>query len=408
MKKISIESDGRLALPPQAVRQVGAGALELVSHSGRHLLLARPVEGETVCLAGLLGEMAVADLLSFFNMFRKTGILRFGLSGGDKELYFQQGEIVYATSTFPAEDLGEVLHGLGKVDRNTLQKARQFVGARGSLSKVLVEKGVVTPKDLWLATRSQVEGIVYHLFTFQGGSYAFSAKALEEEEIVRLSMSTQNLIMEGLRRVDERALFMRRIGSLDAVPVLERQAEGLTAAQQRLVLLIMGGKLPVREVLRLSGVGEFDALRILYQLVDKGVVRMEEAPDVAVEGDLGEILSIYNGALMALYRAVAPKSPGFAQEVQLFLRDLPQPFSYVFRDATLEKDGALSGGRILANMAGLEEGDKKRLLADALNELIYMECIIARQELGATGTAELIQRVQKIASRVKDLVGRKE
>ena len=50
-------------------------------------------------------------------------------------------------------------------------------------------------------------------------------------------MSTQNLIMEGLRRVDERALFLRRIHSFDAVPVLAGKAEDLTAAEERLILL---------------------------------------------------------------------------------------------------------------------------------------------------------------------------
>jgi hypothetical protein len=62
----------------------------------------------------------------------------------------------------------------------------------------------------------------------------------------------------------------------------------------------------------------------------------------------------------------------------------------------------------LANLAGLEEVDKKRLLADSLNELLYMECLAARRELGAADSAELIQRVQEISRRVKTLIGRKQ
>jgi hypothetical protein len=91
----------------------------------------------------------------------------------------------------------------------------------------------------------------------------------------------------------------------------------------------------------------------------------------------------------------------------LLLRDLPQPVSAVFNDVTLQADGAVDGGRLLANLAGLEEGDKKRLLADSLNELLYMECLAARRELGAADSAELIQRVQDISRRVKTLIGRK-
>jgi hypothetical protein len=67
----------------------------------------------------------------------------------------------------------------------------------------------------------------------------------------------------------------------------------------------------------------------------------------------------------------------------------------------------VDGGRILANLAGLEGADQKKLLIDALNELIYMECIVARRELGTVESAELVQRVQEISRRVKNLIGRK-
>jgi hypothetical protein len=87
---------------------------------------------------------------------------------------------------------------------------------------------------------------------------------------------------------------------------------------------------------------------------------------------------------------------------------LPQPFSYVFRQTSLREDGSVDGGRILANLAGLEEGDKLRLLADSLSELIYMECIAARRELGAADSAELIKRVQAVSTRVQALIGRRD
>ncbi len=409
MSKAVIDDEGRILLSHQVSSEIGAAKVDLIAHSPNHLLFAAQKKGESVIMAGLVGELAVTDLLSFFNMFRKTGMLRFDLKGGSKDLYFQQGEIVFATSTFPEEDLGEVLCGLGKIDYEGLKRARKSLAGRSTVGKLLVEQGSVTPKDLWQATRHQVESIVYNLFAFDTGSYVFVSRELENADIVRLSMSTQNLIMEGLRRVDERELFMRSIRSFDAVPVtVPEKVEDLPPAEKRMALLIGDRREQVREVLRRSGMGEFEALRILYQLVEKKAVKMQDAPSLEMSGDLAKILSIFNGALNAISRRLSEKNPSFAKEVDTFLHDLPQPFSFVFRDVSLQEDGTIEGGRILANLGGLDDVDKKKLLADALSELVYMECMAARRELGATESAELIQRVQDISRRVKNIIGGKE
>jgi hypothetical protein len=254
-----------------------------------------------------------------------------------------------------------------------------------------------------------VETIVFHLFTFERGGFSFQAKTLEKEDIVRLSMSTQNLIMEGLQRVDEQVLFRRRIPSLDliAVPVPGRE-EDWTAAEQRLAPFLLEGRSNVRELLRRSGVGEFEGLRLLHQLIEKGLVNLEEAPEVEVSSEAGEILNIANGALVAIFQRVSAKNSGFSQEVRCFLRDLPQPFSFVLRDVPLREDGALDGVRILTNLVGLGEEDQKKLLADALDELLFMECMAARRDLGQVESAELVRRVQEISRRIKALTGRKE
>ncbi len=409
MDRLVIDSSGRLKVPGTAAREIGGSSLELVSASSRHLFYAVPGRGGEVLLAGVLGDLTVADLLSFCNMFRKTGVLSFELSGGRKDLYFNQGEIVFASSTFPEEDLGEILFELGKVDRESLERVRQFASGRSSVGRILVEKQAVTAKDLWLAARTQVESVVYHLFGFHRGSFSFQLRSLEPEEVVRLSMSTQNLIMEGLRRIDERELFLRRIPSLEARPLpTGKDGAGLSGGEKKMMDIILAGQRDVRQALRECGAGEFDGLRLLYQLVEKGLVRIEEASAEPVDGPLGEMLSVGNGALSLLSRQVEEANPAFPQEVRRFLRNLPQPYSFLFRDVGLREDGTLDGGRILSNLEGLEEGDKERLLAEGLNELIYMECLAARRELGAAGSKELVQRAQEVGGRLVQRTGRKD
>jgi hypothetical protein len=409
LTEIKVEKGGRLTLPPNVLQAIGDQPLRLSSCSRHHLLLEPAANAEKVLMAGQIGDVGIVDLLSFFNLFRKSGLLRFNLTGGTKTLYFQNGEIVYATSTFPEEEIGEILYGLGKFDREILHGARQFANREIPLGKILVDQGIITSQDLWAATKNQVETITYNLFAFHDGSYVYTDVRPAKERIISLSMTTQNLIMEGLRRVDERAVYMQKVKSLDAVPVVAGKVPNdLDSVSQRMVALIQSGVGNVNELLRRSGSGEFDALRLLSQLVERGVVNMEEAPTVAVEGVLGEVVNIFNGVLVAMHRVVSARNPQFRLEISRFLRDLPQPYSYVFRQTALKEDGSIDGGRVLANLAGLEEGDKLRLLSESLSELVYMECIAARRELGTADSAELIKRVQDVSQRVRTLIGNRD
>lgn len=408
MAKQVIDNSGKIVLASPAAAAIGSRPLEATSHSERHVLLVNNDDGQ-ILMAGRIGDLTMIDLLSFCNMFRKTGALLFTLNGGRKEIFFSEGEIVSASSSFPHEELPEVLYDLGKINQATLKKIREVGRTNVPVGKLLVEKEIITPKDLWLATRQQAEAIIYSLFTFQEGAFCFRYREIEQEKVVRLSMNTQNLIMEGLRRVDERALYLREIPSLDRIPVLGNQRGlKLSEDEQNLVDLIRQEQVSVKELLRRSGLGEFDGLKNLYHLIRKKVVSLEEPAVAEVKGDLGDLLSIFNAALVAMTRQISNVKPAFSEEVQIFLRDLPQPYSYVFRDVSVAKDGSVDGGRIMANLDGLEEGDKKRLLADALSEVVYMECIAAKENLPHEESAELIKRVQKVSERIKNLIGRSE
>ena len=219
-------------------------------------------------------------------------------------------------------------------------------------------------------------------------------------------MSTQNLIMEGLRRVDEKALFMRIIKTLDASPVFVAGKPGLSSAEEAMLQDIQSHRHSVRGVVRKSGCGEFEGLRCLYQLAQKGVVKIELPEVVVPEGKFGDLLTIFNGALSLLYKKIIEVAPHFSEEVNRFFRELPQPYSYVFRGIQLLDDGSLDGGKIVKNLDVLEEGDKLKLLADALNEVLFMECSMARRELGSADASELVQRIQQISQRVKEFTGK--
>ena len=407
--ELKINSSGSLQLPADIYRPLGEQPLSVISASSAHLLLGRPDQEGPVLISGVLEEGAITDLLSYFNMFRKTGILTIELDGGLKSLYFQQGEIVFATSSFASEDLGEVLFSLGKIEREALRELRLLVNKNTSLGKLLVERGIVAPKDLWLAARSQVEHIIYTLFSANSGGFYFQSLPIEQEQILRLSMSTQNIIMEGLRRLDEKSLFMRKIISLDYFPLeTGKDVAELSQSEARFMSVAQSGQQTARDLFRKLGLREFDGMRILFGLIEKRLIRMEDSPTTEIEGTLGQILAAYNSLFKVIFARVLKVSPQFSQEVAQSLRDLPQPYSFVLRDVELQSDGTLDGHRIVANLVGLEEGDKKKLLADSLCEVAFTETMALRRDLDAEQARPLIARVQEVTTKIREMIGRNE
>jgi hypothetical protein len=405
MYRVCLDDSGRIDLPQRVVAALSSNDLAITSSSPQHVLLAVDGPGEA-CMTASLASMGVADVLSFFNMFRKTGILYLDLSDGNRQVFFQDGEIIFATSQRFEEDLGEILCELGKLERNVLTTIRSDMEEGATLSQVLVRKNIVAARDLWLATRHQVEAIVYNLFSSQDGGCYFVAQELERDDIVRLSMSTQNLIMEGLRRVDERALYLRRFRSMDAsLSYTGKSPANLSDEEKKLVSFVYSVPATVGQLVARSGLAEFDALRVLYQLLEKGLVEVSQPEEVTVESSFVELFEVYNGVLKLLHDCVGENTTSFLDDVNRFLREVPHPMLYVVRGICLEKDGAVDGRKIIKNLVGLEPFEQKKMIVEALNELVYMECTIARRALGAQGSAELIRRVQEITVRAKRLVG---
>lgn len=405
MYRVRLDDSGRVDLPRRVVAALSSNDLAITSSSPQHVLLAVDGAGEA-CMTASLGSMGVADVLSFFNMFRKTGILYLDLSDGNRQVFFQDGEIIFATSQRFEDDLGEILYELGKLERSVLTAVRVDLAEGALLSQVLVRKNIVAARDLWLATRYQVEAIVYNLFASQDGGCYFVAQELNRDDIVRLSMSTQNLIMEGLRRVDERALYLRRFRSVDAsLSYTGKSPANLSEEEKKLVGFVYSVPATVAQLIARSGLAEFDALRVLYQLVEKRMVDIAQPEEVVLDPSFVELFEVYNGLLTLLYDCVSEVDPDFLADVNRFLREVPHPVLYVVRGICLEKDGTLDGRKIMKNLVGLEDLEQKKMVVEALNELVYMECTVARRALGAQGSAELIRRVQEIMARAKRLVG---
>ena len=207
---LSISEESRVALGLS-----DRGAIGLIARTGRMTLIENadapgvslPPDRDLV-LSSDVRSFALADLLSLVHSTGKSGLLLFEFEGEEKAIYLSRGEVVFAESNLPVDRLGECLLRAGSIDTDQLAVAESHYHPGTRFGKIVVEQGILTPRDLWNGVKTQVEEIVRSLFTYSAGWIHFWEGEIEPDNVVRLSLPTNRLIGEGLERRDELLRFM--------------------------------------------------------------------------------------------------------------------------------------------------------------------------------------------------------
>jgi hypothetical protein len=280
-------------------------------------------------LAGDLAVFGIAEVIAFLSTAEKTGILECRLPGDVlKRLYFEQGQIVFATSTLTDDRLGESLVRAGRITRAQLDIAARAITPGNKLGKILVEMGRLTPRDLFGAVRRQVEEIVESLFDFDEGRFAFTGGLPEGATRVRLSAPTRDVVMAALDRkgaaespaetaatesADLAALVARYDRALSIITAAMRErgldpeaqlADFLNGGRPALFVGVGQGRDRLFQGVRLGAPEGLDIKRLIANATGPGgAAALGETPAAYVEAGLEDLFAF---SLFALQDLVAP------------------------------------------------------------------------------------------------------
>jgi len=330
---------------------------------------------------------ALADLLSLIHSSRKSGYLLFNHDDHEKSVFLHRGEVVFATSNQRVDRLGECLLRDERLTLEQLREAERRFTQEGRFGKVLVELGVLTPRDLWDAVKLQVEEIVRSLFAYSAGDVHFWEGEIEPDNVVRLSLPTKRLISEGLRRRDELMKFLVTLEDPEtSLELLEGMKGHLSASESAFIdLLDSGGDFST--ICRRIGLDPLSAARTVKLLILSGAIRLNRpagndrptsAKGTAEQADTGRIREAVTDHLQLLSELV---SPLIAVEGQAPVADrLASAIAEVsLRHPSLLGDvillpGGLPDAEALTEKALRVAGDRERIVATALSELAaYLE-----------------------------------
>lgn len=271
-----------------------------------------------MALEGTLRDFSLADIFQLIGLQRKTGALTLSGPADTVSILFEKGRIVGAESEARRiEDrLGHVLIKTGKVQPQQLERVLRLQRETGQrVGDLLISEAVLAPEDLGRALELQVTQILYRLFRWSDGDFRFAqTNSVDYDRHCFRPIAVENVLMEGLRILDEWPLIERRIRSfrlvyapsdpsrevreeragtdeatdreLDAALGLdgaeltpeETRAEGerdlvTVSAKQAVVYSLLDGRLSVQDVIDRSNLGEFESCKALYELLEKDLIQ---------------------------------------------------------------------------------------------------------------------------------------
>jgi hypothetical protein len=278
-----------------------------------------------MALEGTIRDFGLPDIFQLIGLQRKTGLLTLTneKDGESVVVTFEGGMVVMADSSARRlEDrLGNVLVKQGKITRERLEEA---LGMQKQtlqrLGHILASGSAITTKDLRDALQVQISQIVFRVFRWRDGRYQFTpAESADYDRENFVPMSTDFILMEGIRMVDEWPIIEKKIPSFNIVfrPVVdptlidvgagggpeasavERRAASGTgrirlAPEEERVFRKVDGVRTVQAIIDATGAGEFEVCRTLFELLNRNLIasagrgsaRAEEAEAVGVASPL--------------------------------------------------------------------------------------------------------------------------
>ncbi len=233
-------------------------------------------------LAGKLREFSLPKVLVYLQRVKKTGTLFIRRNDQEKLIFVKEGDVIFSASRYRDDWLGEKLLKAGRISlRQYTEASESTIKTKKRFGTVMVESGVLTPKELFLVVTQQVKDIILSLFTWIDGEYRFEEGPLPTQEVITLRMSTANLILDGIRRINDFTRLRSELPPMDSLPTIT--ADPMILFQdiqlnevERGLLGRIDGKRRFEEIFDASDLPAFETLKLLHFFLSIGLVELSQ------------------------------------------------------------------------------------------------------------------------------------
>ncbi len=254
-------------------------------------------------LQGNIQKFTLPEIFQLIAASRKSGTLGIQRDDSIVMVYFDKGDIIYGYGPRQTFHLGQLLKERGRISSEQLEDAVSTQARTENtrrLGEILVEKGYIDRTDLEHVVKEQVESLLYSLLSWQEGSFKFYEDQFPTEEEITVRISVENVILEGLRRLDEQQMIKETLPDHDAVYTISASQGGreravTMEAEQWNIMALVDGRRTVKEICQASHLDYEEALKRLAQLKLAGIITpTDKRPEETTTGGAGELENMVN------------------------------------------------------------------------------------------------------------------
>jgi hypothetical protein len=234
-----------------------------------------------MALQGNLRDFTITQLLNLINLAQKTGTLTIDGPGDKALVSFRGGKLAYAQLGQDDNSLATILYRTKKITANQRQVIKKRAGGMSDkeLGLLLINANYLTQQDILTSLQNHFVGIINQLFSWVEGFFRFENEALPPEDKITVRINLENIIIEGSRQLRERERLQDEIPSLDmALKFADRPNANLRnlnlSVEEWRVVSYINPKNSIRQIARATKTNELEIRRIVYGLLQAGVVEL--------------------------------------------------------------------------------------------------------------------------------------
>ncbi len=242
-----------------------------------------------MALRGNLKDFSLPDVFQLVQLSGKTGVLRIQGTEAEGSIWFRDGDVFFAQSNWRREQLGERLVSAQRITPAALARALDLRAAEPDggrrLGEILVNEGYITQQVLEAFVQEQIQDTIFDLMRWDEGEFDFEVLPSIVHEDIGLSVSVENIVMEGARRLEEWQRIKKKVPSTDMVfKMATAPGEGtfeisLKPVEWALLLLIDGTR-SVRELAVETHSTDFEVARVIYGLFSAGLLEVPSDDEI--------------------------------------------------------------------------------------------------------------------------------